>query len=583
MSMKILKLRKQLNYRFLEGFLGYVSIAFFIFMIVLAIVNPTLMAIFILLYSFGWLLRITLIYTYTIYSYKSLNRWGDLDTYKMIKTISIGGDKAKKMFADLRSKFKGKMRWTHSMDEDYDEYKKIQNTKFAIPTNVFQFPVFAIYNEPSAVLIRSLKSIYESDYDLGHVVVFISQEGRMGEQFNSKIREEVLLQDWVSLYNISENNLDIVYKDNYKDLSYSNKEFENVEISKNKLTIIFTQHPDGLEGEIKGKASNEDWGGRQIGLFAKSKKLDPEMIMITSLDADSQLSQNYFSLLSYKYCLTPNRLQRGFEPIPVYTNNYFECTLLPRLISTQTTLWQLSQNNLYKSTVFFANYSVSLSVLEDVNFWEREYIAEDYLFYAKCLAHYKGDFRVLSFYGMFKGDTVVGDDYIQSLENQYKQLQRWTWGGVEGFPYVVRKFFWKDGEGRDTPFWMKIRAVLGVFLNHFFWATTPFIFSIGVILPSFFGGSEFAQTQISHNLSTFAQYFAWISFIFIAIYTFIVFKFVARESIKGRKFKTSEILKLLAQAVFSPLIYSLMGIPALDSQIRGIRGKYMGYWVTPKK
>jgi len=502
----------------------------------------------------------------------------------MIKDLTKGGEVAERVFTNLLRKYKGKMDWTKNIKADQEEWKNIQGTKFATLTNVYQAPMFPIYNEPSEVLTRSLRSIFDSDYDLSKIVVFISQEGRMGEEFNSKIREEIGANDWIKTFNASEKRLDIVYDNQHKDLGYDGKAFKDVDLDYTKLNIIFTQHPDGLEGEIKGKASNEDWGARQVSLFCKTKGIDHEMTMVTSLDADSKVSKNYFALLSYKFCLTPKRLHAGFEPIPVYTNNYFDCTFLPRLVSTQTTLWQISQNNLNKNTVFFANYSVSLSVLMDVDFWEREYSAEDYLFYAKCLSHYKGDFEVMSFYGMFMGDTVVGDDYMNSLENQYRQLQRWTWGGVESFPYVVRSFFWKSGEGyKNTPFGAKFRVVAEVFINHFFWATTPFVFSIGVALPGFFGGAAFSQTQVSQNLSTFAQYFAWTSWCFVAIYSFITFTFVAREAVGNRRFKVIEILKLVSQAIFSPTVYGLMGIPAIDSQIRGIRGKYLGYWVTPKK
>jgi hypothetical protein len=35
--------------------------------------------------------------------------------------------------------------------------------------------------------------------------------------------------------------------------------------------------------------------------------------------------------------------------------------------------------------------------------------------------------------------------------------------------------------------------------------------------------------------------------------------------------------------LISPFLYGLMGIPAIDAQIRGITANYLGYWVTPKR
>ena len=82
-----------------------------------------------------------------------------------------------------------------------------------------------------------------------------------------------------------------------------------------------------------------------------------------------------------------------------------------------------------------------------INFWNREVIAEDSLLYAKCLVKFNGDFRVVPFYGTFEGDAVVGEDHFETIINQYRQLQRWAWGGIEGFPYKFKNFFWTE-EGK---------------------------------------------------------------------------------------------------------------------------------------
>jgi hypothetical protein len=90
---------------------------------------------------------------------------------------------------------------------------------------------------------------------------------------------------------------------------------------------------------------------------------------------------------------------------------------------------------------FFAIYSVPIRVLEKVDFWEPEVIAEDAVFFIKCFAAFGGDFQVIPFYGIFQGDAVEAEDYFESISGQYKQLQRWAWGGVESLPYLIDKMF----------------------------------------------------------------------------------------------------------------------------------------------
>jgi hypothetical protein len=363
---------------------------------------------------------------------------------------------------------------------------------------------------------------------------------------------------------------------------YTNSAAKKFKLQNKKLNLIFTQHPDGLAGEIKGKASNEDWAARQASLFVHSQGLDPEMVMLTSLDADSSLGKNYFHLLSLRFCLTPDRLQAGFQPIPVYTNNFFNTGLIPRLIATQTTLYQFAQNVIEDETVFFANYSVPLQVARQVNFWVRDGIAEDYLFFAKCFVHFDSHFRVLPFYGVFEGDAVESDDYVESIANQYKQLQRWSWGGVESWPYLFKHLF-LDKRGRKMPLQRRLKLMFALFTNHFFWATTPLFFSVGVFLPIFFGGEAFSSTPAAQSLSDFSTYFALMSMIFLSAFTYITFRYIAPKASQGEKLSIKYVIMVVVQWVASPFIYGFMGVPALDSQSRGILGKYLGYWVTPKK
>ena len=104
-------------------------------------------------------------------------------------------------------------------------------------------------------------------------------------------------------------------------------------------------------------------------------------------------------------------------------------------------------------------------------------------------------------------------------------------------------------------------------------------------------------TATSQNLSLFSQYFAWISYIFTFVFGYLTIVFIAykdqqntyqkeeiSKKILSKKILTWEqIWAILVQIMISPFIYFLMAIPALDSQIRGLFGNYLGYWVTPKK
>ncbi len=574
--------RQTFRYRVLEGLIGYVAISFLIVLILLGIFSPVLLAIFIIIYSFLMVLKTSMHGIYTIYTYKNLRRWESVNWVETLDGLSSGEEKGIKILESLRQKHINTLDWGHRLNEDIKNYKDIQNTKYAEFNGVFHVPIFAVYNESSEVISRSLKSIFDSGYPLDKLTVFISQEGRMKEEFNSMLREQISQHKWLNTYNISESDLDIVYNNQHEKLDYKNAAWKDIKPNKKQLTVVFTQHPDGLVGEIKGKASNEDWGGRQASLFVQATKRDPDLTVLTSLDADSRVGDNFFQMLSFRFCLTPDRQQAGFQPLPIYTNNFFDAHIFPRLVAVNTSIWYMILSSLSDELGFFANYAVPLQVLRKIDFWNREVIAEDSLLYAKCLVTFKGKFRVLPFYGTFEGDAVVGDDAFETISNQYRQLQRWAWGGIEGFPYKFKNFFWTE-EGKEIDIRDRIRHIRLEFLNHFFWSTSPILFSVIVFIPAILSTSAFNGSAIQLNLWIFTQYFAWLSFIFLAISTYITLRYIAVRALKHNKPTWFSWLIISIQFAISPFIYLFWGPPALDVQLRGIFGKYLGYWVTPKK
>lgn len=579
-------LRKKTTYRFLESFLGLLSIFFLSTLVILAIVSPILLSLFLICYSFFMVFKIGIHGIYSIFSYKNLRRWEKLNYILLFENF------AKKDFISiesqlltLKNKYKDNINWSSKLDEDITKLQNYSENDI-LPNEVFHLPIFAVYNESFSVIKRSIQKIYESGYDLSKIVIIITQEARIGEEKNQDLFQKIKNLDWTNTFNLSLfKEIDLVenlYQRKYNSILEKKKKISNFSIKNDRLNIIFTQHPDGLVGEIKGKASNEDWGARVGTLFIHSQKLNPKNILVTSLDADSKVGNNFFQMLSFRFCFTENRLNKGYQPLPIYSNNYLTANLFPRLVATNTTIWYMIQMSITDELHFFANYSVPLDLLIRVDFWNREVIAEDSLLFSRCFITLEGNFEVIPFYGTFEGDTVVGEDYFETVLNQYLQLQRWAWGGIEGFAYKFWYFF-IDKKGKSIDVRKRINLIRIEILNHFFWATSPVVFSVINLLPFFLSSREFRESPVQYNLWVFSQYFAWISFIFLVICSYITFRYIFVKAKINEKSKWYHFITLTLQWVISPFIYILWAPPALDVQIRGMLGKYLGYWVTPKK
>lgn len=559
--------RKTFLYRFLESLLGISTLSFIFGFVVLVIFSPNVAAVFLLVYAMLWIFKILLNTQYTILSYKNFLRWEKVDWEKFLDGFD-DPEIAKNNFKLLENKYKNKINWTNSLISSKNEYLNLleSGSKYANPKNVFNVAIFATYNESSDVLKRSLACLRDCGWDMKNLVITVSQEARAGDDFNAKLRSEIFDLDWIAGFYLDEP-----------------ENVENIKIDPQKLNVWFTQHPDGLIGEIKGKASNEDWGARRcLDILENRLGVDLDLTLVTSLDADSHICKWFFHNLSYKFCFVPDRHQAGFQPMHVYSNNLFQTGMIPRMVASQTTIYNMTNLSIADQAFFFAIYSVPARVLQKVDFWVKEIIAEDSLLFTKCLTTFNGNFRIYAHYGIFEGDAVEADDYLEEILNQYKQLQRWSWGGVEGFPYLFKRL-WLTKESKNIKLITKIKWTYLKFGNHFFWVTTPFIFSIGPLLPEIIHNRLFTNTVIAQNLNLMTSYFSWISLISVGVFAFLTTTFQAKRAVGGEKLGIGNYTTLAIQFICGPILFGVMAFPALDAQIRGVMGKYLGYWVTPKK
>ena len=579
--------RSNWKYRLLESFTGLTAIGFIIVMISLAIFNPSLLAMFLIVYSFFIVLKSGLHTIYTFYTFSNIYRWENIQWLDLLEIISVENKPENKTTTptlvtqkmhQIGNLYPTKMNWTNEWSEFITIYNNNQNTKFADPNSLFQIIFVPIYNESVEVMTQSLQRIFESGYDLSKIWVVIAQEGRAGNKFNNSLKAKIQALDWVNVDEIDEQNLSLVYGDHSL-----NSSFDNLEVSfdSTKLQVILAKHPDGMVGEIKGKGSNLDWAGRQVSLLANKYLLDDETTVITVLDCDSRPGKNFFQILAFRFCMTPDRENVGFQPIPVFTNNYFDSTILSSLVATGTTLWNFVQSSIPEEIHHFANYSVSLSLLRKTNFWVKDLVSEDSLFFDKNFCELEGKYRSLPTFAYFESDVVESPTFGEALLNQYKQLRRWAYGGVEGMSYLGRRLLLEDS-GKKIDGRKKFMILFNEWIGHFLWSTMPFVFGFIIFLPSIFN-REFGSSVLANNLSFFSQYFSIITYTIVFLNGFVITHYIqTRFYHKNQKLTWHNYLDLLLQTALSPIFFSIWFLPPIEAQIRGILGQYLGFWVTPK-
>ena len=117
--------------------------------------------------------------------------------------------------------------------------------------------------------------------------------------------------------------------------------------------------------------------------------------------------------------------------------------------------------------------------------------------------------------------------------------------------------------------------------GHHSWATNAFILAFLGWLPLFFGGAQFNESVLAHNLPMVTRYLMSLAMIGLISSMFLSFLLLPP---KPAKYTKKRYIYMFFQWFLIPIISPTLGsIPAIDSQTRIMIKKYFGeFWVTEK-
>ncbi len=402
------------------------------------------------------------------------------------------------------------------------------------------------YKEPYQVVEAPFIALAASKYDLKKMIVVLAGEARDQENF-AAIAEKI--------------------KQKFGNTFYQ---------------LLITIHPDGLPDEIPGKGSNTYYAAQQAKTYIDQLGLDYSKVIVSNFDIDTNVHDQYFACLTYNYSTHPNPTHASYQPVAVYTNNVWQSNPIIRVVASSTTFWLFTDLARSERLFTFSSHSMSFKALVDVGFWDRTIVTEDSRIFLQCLVQYHGDYETVPLYLPVYMNTVDIGKFWKSLGNQYKQMRRWAWG-VEHFPWMVKQFWFKNGQGRKIPLNKKIYYLWNQTEGVYSWATAPLVIFIAGYLPLLVGGDIDRQTTLFQNAPLFLSYLmraSMISMFVIAIlYTIMLPK-------KPDDLHRGHYLLMLLQWAVVPITLILFGsIPATDAQTRlMLGGRFrLGFWVTEKR
>ncbi len=520
-------------------------------MVVFSFLVPMWVAVAIIAFDIYWIHRTVFISYYSVKAYKKLKRGQKINWLDRCSKVGESEEYAQeiaKNIVDMKDMLRN-MRGYHEkkiLKKEITQSSKLLQKMHQLNSedimdwhDVIHVVMLPTATEGAANIDPALASIAQSSYPNHRIIILLATESR-----EDKEKREEKVKFLTEKY-------DGVFRD-----------------------FLVTAH-EVADGEMKCKASNATYAAKKLRSYLDEHDIDYERVIFSNFDCESVVHPQYFAALTYEYIIEPQRLQRAYQPIPLYHNNLWDTNAFVRVIVTSSSFWHMFQST-RKEMVTFSSHSEPFKTLVDVDYWPVNMISEDSIIYWKGYSYYHGEYSVKPIYLPISMDAVLSDTYLGTIKNQYKQKRRWAYG-IENFPIIMRAT-WPD---KKIAFTEKFKNAFEMLEGHHSWATAPFILAILGWLPLIFGGDEFNQSTVAHILPFVTRFLMLLAMtglaISISLSMFLLPKRPARYS-------RSRYIHMVLQWLLVPIIAPFLGAtPAIDSQTRILFKKYFTeFWVTDK-
>ena len=540
--------------RLMEIIPGFLTWATIFGMFVFSFILPVYVAIFVILFDIYWIFRTIFIAYYSVEGYRKLKKGTQIDWWERCQNIQYPEKYRQKLSANIsemkkmlkenkKLSFKNRMiiRKEIKKGEKYiKEIKNIKKEEVLDWKKIIHVVMLPTANELEEIIEPAIQAVADSNFPNQQIIILLATEEREPEE---QRRKKVIYL---------ENKFRGVFKD-----------------------FLVTTHIVKAN-EMKAKGSNATFAAKKLVEYLEKNGIDFEKVIFSNFDCDSVAHPQYFAALTYEYIIDPKRLQRSYQPLPMYHNNLWDTNAFVRVIVTGSSFWHIFQSTRIEGMVTFSSHSEPFATLYRVNFWPVNMISEDSIIYWKCFSYYSGDYKVKPIYLSISLDAVLAETYWKTIKNQYKQKRRWAYG-IENFPIIMRAIV----PNKKISWRKKIKTAFEMLEGHHSWATASLILAILGWLPLFFGGKEFNQSVLAHNLPFITRYLMTLAMFGLVVSMSLSFLLMPP---RPKKYSRWRNIFMLLQWVLVPVIAPFLGsLPAIDSQTRIMLGKYFGeFWVTEK-
>ncbi|MBU1348891.1 hypothetical protein KJ781_02385, partial [Patescibacteria group bacterium] len=277
------------------------------------------------------------------------------------------------------------------------------------------------------------------------------------------------------------------------------------------------------------------------------------------------------------YLTVPEPTRSSFQPVALYNNNLWESPAPVRVAMFGTTFWLLTELSRPEGAITFSSHSMSLRMLADVGFWQKDIVSDDSRIFLQALMRYHGEYRVTPMYLPVSMDTVMAGNYWQAVISLYKQIRRWAWG-CENFPYMALAF----SRDKAMPISVKFSFLWKQLEGSYTWATAPLLITVLGYLPFLVAPDPFREFALFQNTPFTLQWLMRLAMVGVFLSAGMAMTLLPRRP--SHIPRRQAFVVAVLQWILLPVTFVLFGaIPAIDAQTRLMLGKPLGFNVSPKR
>ncbi len=514
-------------YRLFEMLPGIISWTVIFTPLLLALINPTYAAYFVIAFMVIWLVKAVSMSFRVSQGYKRLKTATAIDWTAKLNDL--------KDVDQSLAKYKNASNLDREDKLHYDKlclYAAQRENQHIKIDDIHHLVIIAAYNESVDVIEPTIQSVLKSAYSPDNIILVNAYEQRGGIDIKNTVTK--LIADYRDKFGYAE----------------------------------AIMHPKDLYGEVVGKGGNITYAGKKIAKYIKKQGLNPINVIVTTLDSDNRPHAEYFAHLSYTYATDPDRKYRSYQPIPMFMNNIWDVPAPMRVLATGNSFWNLIVSMRPHLMRNFAAHAQSLETLLDTNFWSVRTIVEDGHQFWRTYFTYDGRHDVMPLYVPVYQDAVLDETYIKTLKAQFIQLRRWAWGSSDIAYLATKGFFTKNRINKADLFFKLLR----LFEAHVSWAVVPLILAFAAWIPILLS-PEGQDSIIAHQLPNIASRLN--TFIAAGI-LLTVFLSIRVLPPKPAHYKAHRTVMMYLQWLILPISSIVYGsFTALYSQTRLLLGIYL--------